>query len=470
MALEIFFWVLNKLESGKMIEPEQSASLNMFISCKNSSNGSKPIDKKTRDIISDFGDPFITNTIINGGKWIFFSNRLVVYWPFSIKSTSSNHISHKYLSFQLPTVGLFVTVSYLLLNVLYLFHYFFVKFQDDVRDFHPFDLILITTWDCMIMFGVIGYRIYGILRLSKFHSFWNNIVNLVTQITEISSKRETKEKFHQLNRWGLKWIVIFTLMGLLNATAVFYNYVCVTYELPQVVITFEYLESVIMMHNSSAFLLVFFLKIMTHGFTTCHRKLEKMSEENFRENYSDKSCDYETIELSSVFNIIHKLEECVSSFNSTFVFTLLLEAVFSFLQVMFALYFVHVVDPVSNAAYWINMAMPIFMYSACLINLCAASSQLTVECEEMVSKFQELPVSTLSVKDSHKVHLLVSRLSVNPPAIQVSQLFYIRESLLASALNTLATYFIVLVQMRQFTKTADGNIEALNQTHLNENS
>ncbi|CAL8080310.1 unnamed protein product [Orchesella dallaii] len=305
----------------------------------------------------------VTSMIIEGGKWVFFSNRLVAYWPFSIKSTSSNHISHKHLNFQFPTVSLFLSVSYLLLNVLYLFHYFFVKFQDDVRDFHPFDLILITTWDCMIMFGVIGYRIYGILRLSKFHSFWNNIVNLVTQISKTSSKRETKEKFRQLNRWGLKWIVIFTLMGLLNATAVFYNYVYITHELPQVVITFEYLESVIMMHNSSAFLLVFFLKIITHGFTTCHRKLEQMSEENVQENYSEKSCDCVTIELTKVFNLIHKLEECVSSFNSTFVFTLLLEAVFSFLQVMFALYFVHVVDPVSNAAYWINMAMPIFMYS-----------------------------------------------------------------------------------------------------------
>ncbi|CAL8080297.1 unnamed protein product [Orchesella dallaii] len=431
-----------------MIEPEQTTALNKFISGNKSQIRPKAIGKTSRDVITSSQDPFITNTIINGAKWVFFSNCIVAFWPFSIKTTQDTQ--QKYLNFHFPTIGLFVTICYILLNVLYLTHYFIVKFHEYALQMQAFDHICLIIWDCMIIGGGTLCRIYGIWRMPKLHSFWNKIVNIVGQCTNLSSEREIKEKFRKLEKWGLKWFVTFTAIGIINGSAVFYNDLYNHNEPLLKVIIIEYIDTVISSHNASAFFLIFFIKIMTHGFIICRRKLEQTSNQNTDNIMFSTHNLKEKIDLQEVFKLIRDLEECVASFNTTFVFILFLEVTFSFWQVMFSLYFFHAVDPLSNFLAGINMMIPILSYSTCLVCLCHESSKLTGECQKMVGIFQELPIST--AEDNRKVQLLVSRLTSEPPQIEVSQLFYIRESLLGSALNTLATYFIVLMQMRQMTQ------------------
>ncbi|CAL8080302.1 unnamed protein product [Orchesella dallaii] len=319
----------------------------------------------------------------------------------------------------------------------------------------------------MIMVGVTLCRIYGIWRIPKLHSFWNNIVNIVGQCTNLSSERETEEKFRKLEKWGLKWIVTFTAIGIISISP----FICVTlssndWSLLQA-IQVVYIDMVISSHNASAFFLIFFIKIMTHGFTTCRTKLEQISNQNM-DNTSSNQNVHEQNALPKVFKLIRELEECVSSFNNTFVFILFLEVTFSFWQVMFALYFFQAVLSLSDFLTGINTLMPIISYTTCLVLLCKESSKLTGECQKMVSTFQELPIST--AEDERKVQLLVSRLTSEPPGIQVSQLIDIRESLLGSALNTLATYFIVLVQMRQMAQETNPSVPGANQTNDTENA
>ncbi|CAL8080294.1 unnamed protein product [Orchesella dallaii] len=428
----------------------------MFISRNNSPspNGRNSIDNKSRDIVAVPQDPFITNTIINGGVWVFFSNYIIAFWPFSIKTTENT--CQKYLSFQYPTFSLCVTVIYLILSTLYLVHYFMVRFLMDLNTFHLFDLTVVVVCDCTIIVVGMVYRIFGIWRLPQLCKFWDKIANIVKQFTAISSEEETQEKFGKLNKWSLKWIIFFTILGICNAIALFYHAIIIANISLGSVIIMQYFETMISIHNSSAFFLIFLIKTMSHGFTTCKRKLEQISRQNRRISTSTLSLSEScfgtaptSTNLSKVFQLIDDLEECVASFNNTFFPILLLETMFSFMQIMFALYGIHKIDPFAYFAEAVNVTLPISMYTTCLVYLCVASSELTTECQEMVRKFQELPASTLSTDDGHKVQLLVARLTTEPTAIQVAQLFLIRESLLGSALNTLATYFIVLVQMRQ---------------------
>ncbi|CAL8080307.1 unnamed protein product [Orchesella dallaii] len=364
-----------------MIEPEASTSLRVLntnsVSIGDINSTTIKTDNRNFDNIISPQNLFVTNTIINGGKWVFLSNRLVAYWPFSIQTTQDTH--QKYLS--------------------------------------------------------------------------------------SSSERETKEKFRKLEKWGLKWFVSFTAIGIINGSAVFYNDLYNYNEPLLQVIIVEYIDTVISSHNASAFFLIFFIKIMTHGFTTCRRKLEQISNQNMDNTMFSTQNFHEQNVLPNIFKLIRDLEQCVSSFNTTFVFILFLEASFSFWQVMFALYFFHAVDPLSDFLAGINMMIPILSYSTCLVCLCKESSKLTRECQEMVTMLQELPMST--VENERKVQFLVSRLTSEPPAIQVSQLFYIRESLLSSMLNTLATYFIVLMQMRQMAHNTSPIVRDADQTNDN---
>ncbi|CAL8085825.1 unnamed protein product [Orchesella dallaii] len=89
-------------------------------------------------------------------------------------------------------------------------------------------------------------------------------------------------------------------------------------------------------------------------------------------------------------------------------------------------------------------------------------SQLVRECLEMTQKFQEIPSSSISPDDSQKIQLIVQRLSARPTGIYVAHLYQIQQSLLCSALNILATYFVVLIQLRP---SVDANlIDKRNQT------
>ncbi|CAL8080291.1 unnamed protein product [Orchesella dallaii] len=445
----------------------------MFISRNNSPNEPNTSDIKSRDIISDPRDPFITNTIINGGKWVFFSNSIVAFWPFSIKRTEDTR--QKYLSFQYPTITLCFTVFYLILSTLYLVHYFMVRFLMDLNRSHLFDLTVVVVCDCTIIVVAMAYRIIGIWRLPQLRKFWDNIVNIVGQFTLISSEEDTQEKIGKLNKWSLKWIIFFTILGICNAIALFYDTIIISNIPLRRGIIMQYFDAVISMHNSSAFFLTFFIKIMSHGFTTCKRKLEQISRQSGRISTStlsiSDSCYAVTAtstSLSKVFQLIEDLEECVASFNNTFFPILFLETTFSFMQIMFALYSGHLVNPLENFALAANVMLPILMYTTCLVSLCVASSEMTSECQEMVGKFQQLPASTLSTDDGHKIQLLVARLAAEPTAIHVAQLFLIRVSLLGSALNTIATYFIVIVQMRLLAHSA--GIDAIKTKESNESN
>ncbi|CAL8080299.1 unnamed protein product [Orchesella dallaii] len=448
-----------------MIEPEASTSLRVLntdsVSIGDINSTTIKTDNRNFDNIISPQNLFVTNTIINGGKWVFLSNRLVAYWPFAINTIQDSH--QKFLSFRFPTIGLVVTISYILLNISYMGNYFIVKFDENNSKWQGIDQICLMLWDSMVIGGGTLCRIYGIWRISKLHLFWNNVVNIVGQCTNLSSERETEEKFRKLEKWGLKWFVTFTAIGIISGSASLYDDVY-NYNPPLLkIISIQYIDTVISSHNASAFFLIFFIKIMTHGFTICHTNLKQISKQ-CKDNtaFSNQNFNDETV-LSKIFKLIRDLEECVENFNTTFVFILFMEISFSFWQVMFALYFFNVIDPLSNVLAGINVMMSILSYTTCLVCLCNESSKLTGECQEMVSTFQELPIST--AEDERKVKLLVSRLTSEPPGIQVSKLIDIRESLLGSALNTLATYFIVLVQMRQMAQETNPGVTDANQAN-----
>lgn len=341
---------------------------------------------------------------------MFFSNRIVCYWPFSLKS-ALNLGNSKYLSFQKPTLGTILSLLYICLNAFYVIHYFCFKIGEDAELFQPFDLILITIWDLMVVVGVAAHRIYGMVQLSKFGQFWDEMVGVVTQITVISSQNETEHKFKLLRRWTLKWFAVFLLFGLVDCSAVIYHYTFVSEDRVLTTLLFEYLEIIICMHNSSALILIFFIKIITYGFTVCKQKLIELciklpyelemitvTQQKLHHDQQVKP----SVLLGKVLKLIEDLECCVNIFNKLFVSSLFLETVLTFWQVMFSMYFLHITS-VDNFAFAVNMAVPIITYPACLLSLCVTASALTVECQEMIAVFQNLPVWAISQDEAYKV-------------------------------------------------------------------
>lgn len=372
----------------------------------------------------------IANLLIESGKWMFLSNQIVSYWPLCIKTSYTDNLPQKYLNCKLPTCQLFSTLLYIFLNISYIIHYFIFKFAEDAGKLQFFDLILFTSWDLMVMVCCSAYRFYGIFKLHDFAAFWNKILNVVTQCMVLSNEEEVELKLNKLKRWHLKWFTSFLAFGLVDCSAVIYHYTFVSNDNTMAILMLEYLEIVICAHNSSALILIFFLQIFSYGFIVCKEKLEeiiltsqkeshtlfeiKRHENRWHEYFQELDTPNEVSSLPTTFSqqlnkvlgLVACLEDCVTSFNKLFLFSLLLEAVLGFWQVMFSMYFLHITS-IDHFAFAINMVVPILTYPACLICLCTTASQVTVECHKMIKTFQMIPLAIISSEDGHKVRFKI---------------------------------------------------------------
>ncbi|CAL8080270.1 unnamed protein product [Orchesella dallaii] len=339
---------------------------------------------------------FITDTIIRGGKWVFFSNSISANWPFSRKETGSRL---KYLNFQLPTFGLFLSSIFILLNISFTIQYFFYDMYPD-KIVTKVDAVCFSMFDVLPMVVIIVYRVYGTAKLSKFHLFWNEIVKIVTECTTLSSKEETLEKFRKLNRWGLKWVIVYGFFGLSIFCVSFYENIFVS-NIPIVPRVFlVYLEIVLGMHTSGIFLLIFFLKIMRHGFSITKTALEKMPS-SFKESFEVKRDDDR---LLNMFELINAVERCVKYFNKFFGLILMLETLHTYSQIILCTYYMYV-NLDKDSLMVVLMLIEITMSISSFVFLCVAGSNLASECDGMAELFQELPLSKFSLDEQHKVEL-----------------------------------------------------------------
>lgn len=354
---------------------------------------------------------FSFDFLIRHAKWVFLSNRLVSYWPLSIQPNShifATPFKFKSLQFKFSYhCQMLTSLAYILLNISYTLYYFLFKFHEDSAGMHHFDLILITTWDMLIVVGGIVQRVYALTKVSAYKNFWIRIGSVVHQSLAVGHNIRNELKFYQqLKTWTLKWISGFAFLGLINAIAVFYHYAWIEKEKLETVAFYEYLELVVSMQNSSTLVHIFFIKVMNLGYSVCRTKLDWMTRLLYFDPrkfgiYSRKE-EVIFVNMRQILNLLDQLEQCVHSYNQLFGFTLLLETVFTFWHVMFAMYFLHT-NPIENVAFAVNMAMPIVMYPVAFVSLCRAATQMTVECQEVIAGLHRIPRSVLSKDHAYQV-------------------------------------------------------------------
>ncbi|CAL8080279.1 unnamed protein product [Orchesella dallaii] len=400
----------------------------------------------------------VINLIYQAGKYPLLHNRLMVFWPFTIATCGES--DRKFLKFHLPNRALPFTFLCMALSICYFLNYINSQFMS-TDTFTKLDKMCIIVWDIIIIGGDVVNRIYGIVKLSNFKSFWFELVDIVEQFFELVPKSDIDVKFQRLNRWGLKWTLSFALLGItLFSTGTYFFGVALKDTLLNVMII-AYLFFIIVVSTGRVFLVIFFLKIITFGFTICKIALESLPnkannvdimdylkpQKNTNKNGFMSNSNIISTKLDKILKLIQSLEASVIHFNSLFTVVLFLDTVYSFAQILFSMYLLHLESEGKHATYYVSMAMQVVISSMSVICLCIAASQLTVECDEMVGKFQDLSPETVST-NYYKVQLIVKRLASDPPRIKVSNLFVIQESLLGAALNTIAAYLVVLIQMR----------------------
>ncbi|CAL8080288.1 unnamed protein product [Orchesella dallaii] len=399
----------------------------------------------------------VINLIFQAGKYPLLHNRLTVFWPFTIATCSES--DRKFLKFKLPNRALPFTFLGTALSICYFLNYTNSKFLIGTQSFSKLDTICNIIWDLMIIGSDIANRIYGIVKLSKFKSFWFELVDIVEQFFQLVPKEDIDVKFKQLNRWGLKWTLSFALLGITLFSTGIYFFAFAVQETPLNMLITAYLFFVLVVSPGRVFLVIFFLKIITFGFTICKIALDSLpnkannvdimdylkSQKNTNKN--EFPSNNTSTKLDTILKLVASLEVSVKHLNSLFIVILFGDTVYSFVQILFSMYFLHVESEGKDATYYGCMAIQVVVSSISLICLCTAATQLTVECDEMVGKFQDLSPETFST-NYYKVPLIVTRLTSDPPRIKVSNLFVIQESLLGAALHTIATYLVVLIQMR----------------------
>ncbi|CAL8080267.1 unnamed protein product [Orchesella dallaii] len=379
---------------------------------------------KEKQIDNDLLSSFASNCIINGGKWVFLSNRIIAYWPLSIKKSSQN--GHKYLAFHLLSIGLLISIMHALIDTLHTVH-FILTIENELKFFsNIMDKVAMYLWDSLIFTISTITRILGVLYMPKIHHFWNQIVGIVKQLTLLTSQQQTEKIFKSLNASGLKWFILFSLLsGVIFGISVYYYFF--VYDEP-IIIAISALTSVILTctHTSASFFYLFFISILTNGFTVCKRELGKLAPAN-SEGQSDRE---RSAKLDQILKLIRNLECCTNEFNNIFGVNLFLETVICFATIMLAMYSMHSSKD-KSVVYIIAMLLQIVLYIICFVSLCVAGSRLTNQCKSMSKKFQEIPLSSISKEQGLQIQLVVQRLSAKPVGIYVSQLFQIQESLLS---------------------------------------
>ncbi|CAL8080273.1 unnamed protein product [Orchesella dallaii] len=276
------------------------------------------------------------------------------------------------------------------------------------------DKLVVYLWNSILIATSITTRMLGVLYMPKIHLFWNQIVRIVTQLTLLTSQQQTEKIFKSLNASGLKWFLLFSLLGGFIVGFSVYQYF-VTFNIPII----NAISGIIIMtctctHTAAPFSLLFFISILINGFTVCKKELGKLAPAN-----SEEQSDQErSTKLDHILKLIRDLECCTNEFNNIFGINLFLETVICFATIMLAMYSMHGLENHNNVVFIIGMLLQIAVYTICFVSLCVAGSRLTFQCKSMTKKFQEIPLSSISKEQG------------------------LRE------LNILATYFIFLVQLR----------------------
>ncbi|CAL8080285.1 unnamed protein product [Orchesella dallaii] len=348
----------------------------------------------------------VINLIFQAGKYPLLHNRLTVFWPFTIATCAES--DGKFLKFKLPNRALPFTLLCMALSIVYFVDLINSKLLSDRETHSKLDKICQLLWDLMIIGSDIANRIYGIVKLSKFKSFWFELVDIVEQFYKFVPKEDIDVKFKQLNRWGLMWTLSFALLGITLFSTGIYFFGFAVQETPLNILIMAYAISILVVSNGRVFLVIFFLKIITFGFTICKIALESLpnkannvdimdylkSQKNTNKNgfLSNNT----STKLDTILKLVASLEASVKHLNSLFIVILFLDTVYSFVQILFSMYFLHLESEGRDATYYVCMAIQVVISSISLICLCTAATQLTVECDEMVGKFQDLSPETFS--------------------------------------------------------------------------
>lgn len=151
-----------------------------------------PSNRITVSVVMGYDFDMVTNTknkftsersqvetsLIKSAKWIFFLNKFVNYWPFSISTAFSS--LEKSLNFHFTSLGFIFTFLYISLNILYIIAYIiwvYPLYQNEPQ-YVTTDKVIIVGFSLMPVVCSTIYRIYSTISTTTFKSFWEQLVNL----------------------------------------------------------------------------------------------------------------------------------------------------------------------------------------------------------------------------------------------------------------------------------------------------
>ncbi|CAL8111566.1 unnamed protein product [Orchesella dallaii] len=415
--------------------------------------------------------------LLNFSSNVFFSAQLVAFWPISIRKTQQ--FEYKTLNRSLRwNRGVLISAFFLSLNLIYFVAYFKIKANEyfNYAAFIRYDLTWVIVWDSICLVTNTSLRVYSFMKLSEFSKFFSDIVNLVECCSVFVPDSEIMESFRGINKWARKFIWIAFSVGLVHIFCYVHQYV-MKWEYKKegglfVAAMNVYMEVNLVCQNSHSLFLIFFIRVITFGFEVVSRGLQRMSRVKFYQEqmtietlqklsdrlsaktFSRVQQSSPSANLQAIFHLINLLERLVNQFNSLFAPGMIAEGILTICQLIFSVYFLHTDPRMSSDIFWaITFITPFILFPMSFISLCHFSSTLTMTCQQMLPHFEDLPFSLLSKNEDRKVQYLVTRLQTNPPVIHVWQLFKLRGSLICSAINALATYMVVFIQMRDLHKS-----------------
>ncbi|CAL8080264.1 unnamed protein product [Orchesella dallaii] len=415
----------------------------------------------------------IESKLLNSTPWAFFLPRLLCYWPFTIRTSTSKGIKQVHARHSW-NYGIWISLTFLFLNITYLTFYGRIKaiayFNN--KSLIAFDVYCIQIWDTIIMTNEIVMRIYCLLNLNKLQKFWGLIVDLTGNYFELSSSSQSddvEKGLKSINNWAKRWTLCTSPLIIIHMSCILQPYISGSEirkdEDAFATVMNVYLEIVMCFQNASVLFLIYFVKIIILGFKAVSSKIEETirhhiiqreaavvfskKKENGSINLKITTEMKSGVEWKPTLDLLNKLEEIVENFNQTFGVNLLVVVVVVMSQVIFSLFFFYS-DPRTGASYtWaMSLITPLILCPFTLAALCFSASELNDKCGRILKQMQGIPVSSLSREDQWSIQLTVTRLSGTGMGIYVDRLFQIRTALLTSAVSTFATYFIIIIQMK----------------------
>lgn len=354
--------------------------------------------------------------ILNYSKWTFLYSQLIGFWPISIIQNGRFKTFNRSRLYNRTTL---VSLFFIAMNVSFAMFYRAIKTGDyfAVTAFRTFDIIWVIVWDTIVISCNTTIRIFGFIRLAGLIKLFHDIASLydLCMLEGIVSQMDILRKLKWINNFAKKWIFFAAILGIIHCSCYIYLYISGWESKGReglfVAWMNIYMEVMLIVHNSNALFMNYFIFLIIFVFEFVTEKLAfKVSiviypmNSNSMVNSSQQVNYFENYAVKSILEIVKTVEEIIEKFNNLFAPALLAEAVLSFCQVIFSAYYMHTDPRMGKNVLWaVTFITPILLYPMSLLSLCYFSSELEKKCQDMVSAFENIPFNMVSLDQERKV-------------------------------------------------------------------